>query len=364
MKIRTALLAATILSLPVAVNAETVTGLYVSGGAGVNWMSNVVLKSLTDVYGGQWLSSSGNFNTNTGFVGVGALGYGLGNGLRLEAEVGYRANNLHATSSPNVGAHGQEQKLSAMGNILYDIPVAWPVTPYVGAGIGYGWSNLKGVNFYTTTPIATTTYINSERGSFAYQVIAGVSYPIKGVPGLSVTGEARFFSLAGDRNYNASSTAVVGENKLGVGVTAQFNEDYNYSVQIGLRYAFNHATPAPVVVAPPPAAISKNYLVFFDWDKADLTARAKEIIAEAAANSKKVAVTKIAVNGYTDLSGTPAYNQGLSVRRAKAVAAELVKDGVPAKEIGIQGFGEKNPLVPTAQGVREPQNRRVEIIFN
>jgi OmpA-OmpF porin, OOP family len=69
------------------------------------------------------------------------------------------------------------------------------------------------------------------------------------------------------------------------------------------------------------------------------------------------------VNGYTDTSGTLQYNQGLSVRRAQAVAAELVKDGVPRATISIQGFGETHLLVPTGAGVREPQNRRVEIII-
>ena len=52
------------------------------------------------------------------------------------------------------------------------------------------------------------------------------------------------------------------------------------------------------------------------------------------------------MNGYTDTSGTPRYNQGLSVRRAQAVAGELVRDGVPAGAISIQGFGETNLLVP------------------
>ena len=73
--------------------------------------------------------------------------------------------------------------------------------------------------------------------------------------------------------------------------------------------------------------------------------------------------TRIEVNGYTDTSGTPRYNQGLSVRRAQAVAAELVRDGVPAAAISIHGFGETNLLVPTGPGVREPQNRRVEIVI-
>jgi OOP family OmpA-OmpF porin len=64
------------------------------------------------------------------------------------------------------------------------------------------------------------------------------------------------------------------------------------------------------------------------------------------------------------LSASPKYNQGLSVRRAQAVAAELVKDGVANSAIVIQGFGETHLLVPTGPGVREPQNRRVEIIIH
>ena len=71
----------------------------------------------------------------------------------------------------------------------------------------------------------------------------------------------------------------------------------------------------------------------------------------------------IANNGWLISKASPQYNQGLSVRRAQAVAAELVKDGVPKSAISIQGFGETHPLVPTGQGVREPQNRRVEIVI-
>jgi iron complex outermembrane receptor protein len=120
----------------------------------------------------------------------------------------------------------------------------------------------------------------------------------------------------------------------------------------------------PVAPAPAPAPEpAKTYLVFFDWDRADLTERAKQIVATAAQASTHVQTTKIEVNGYTDLSGTAQYNQKLSVRRAESVEKELVRDGVPASEISIHGYGESNPLVPTAKGVREPQNRRVEIIL-
>ena len=87
------------------------------------------------------------------------------------------------------------------------------------------------------------------------------------------------------------------------------------------------------------------------------------MIAEAAQNSTRVQVTRIEVNGYTDTSGTPQYNQGLSVRRARSVQAELIRDGVPANAIDIHGYGETHLLVPTGPGIREPQNRRVEIIL-
>jgi hypothetical protein len=119
----------------------------------------------------------------------------------------------------------------------------------------------------------------------------------------------------------------------------------------------------PAAAVPPPVAPARTYLVFFDWDRADLTTRARQIVAEAAQASTHVAVTRIDVNGYTDSSGSPAYNLKLSQRRADSVAKELVSDGVQRSEIDIHGYGETHPLVPTADGVREPQNRRVEIIF-
>jgi outer membrane autotransporter protein len=131
----------------------------------------------------------------------------------------------------------------------------------------------------------------------------------------------------------------------------------------GVRLTFGHPPPPPATAAMPAPVAARSYLVFFDWDKATLTDRARQIVREAANNSTHVQYTRIQVNGYTDTSGTPKYNEGLSVRRAEAVAAELVKDGVPRNAITIQGFGESHLLVPTGPGVREPQNRRVEIVM-
>jgi outer membrane protein OmpA-like peptidoglycan-associated protein len=130
-------------------------------------------------------------------------------------------------------------------------------------------------------------------------------------------------------------------------------------------YMSPHYMPLVVPVAAPVPAVTpaRSYLVFFDWDKATLTVRARQIIREAADNSTHVQYTRIEVNGYTDTSGTPQYNMGLSIRRADAVKSELIRDGVPVAAIATQGFGETHLLVATGPGVREPQNRRVEIVI-
>ena len=116
-------------------------------------------------------------------------------------------------------------------------------------------------------------------------------------------------------------------------------------------------------MAPVAAPAGKSFLVFFDWDKSTLTDRARGILREAAQTSKTTQHTRVEVNGYADTSGTSKYNQGISMRRAQTVAAELVRNGVAKGEIAIKAFGDTVLLVPTGPGVREPQNRRVEIII-
>lgn len=119
------------------------------------------------------------------------------------------------------------------------------------------------------------------------------------------------------------------------------------------------APPAPAVAGAP-----ETYLVFFDWDKSNLTPEAMAIVQTAAANAKRTGARNVEVTGYTDTSGPPAYNQGLSNRRANAVKAELVKQGLSATSITTVGKGETDLLVPTPDGVREPQNRRARIVIN
>jgi iron complex outermembrane receptor protein len=121
-------------------------------------------------------------------------------------------------------------------------------------------------------------------------------------------------------------------------------------------------TPPPAV-APAPS-VPHSYLVFFDFNKSDLTPQAVSIVNQAAANAAPAKVTQLTVTGHTDTVGSDAYNMRLSRRRAESVAAQLEKDGIASSEIQIVAKGKRDLLVPTADGVKEPQNRRVQIVYD
>jgi len=139
-----------------------------------------------------------------------------------------------------------------------------------------------------------------------------------------------------------------------------------------LKYRFGgppeEAAAAPAAYTPPPvqapAPAPRSYLVFFDFNKSDLTAQATQIVDQAASNAGPAKVTQITVTGHTDTVGSDAYNMRLSRRRAESVAARLEKDGIQSSEIEIVAKGKRDLLVPTADGVREPQNRRVQIVYS
>jgi outer membrane protein OmpA-like peptidoglycan-associated protein len=388
MQLRSALLAATLLATPLVASAQPVTGLYVGAGIGMNATQKTHIKNWFEpnFFGSQ--PAAGDNNGSIGFVGLVSVGWGFGNGLRAELEGDYRNNHNSGFSNtfvPVGGGSNNRQTYGFMGNVLYDFVGLTPyVQPYVGLGVGWQGINedLHAYNLTSLTnapvpagsavfPGGATFHTHSTEGSFAYQAILGAAWPMP-VPGLALTAEYRFLGTATDRTYQGTTTATTNRIAPPSPVTSsgsgsgsvKFGPAYNHSVLIGIRYNFGAAPPPPPAPAPVPAqAPARSYLVFFDWDKATLTDRARQIIREAADNSTRVQYTRIEVNGYTDTSGTPKYNQGLSVRRARAVQAELIKDGVPANVITIQGFGDTHLLVPTGPGVREPQNRRVEIII-
>jgi len=149
-------------------------------------------------------------------------------------------------------------------------------------------------------------------------------------------------------------------------------------VMVGLTYSFGAPAPAPraaATPAPAPApapapqaaaparpALPQTFIVFFDHDKSDITNEAASILRRAAEVAKSGQNVRIEATGHADRSGSDVYNQRLSERRAVAVKSFLVREGVAGPSIGTSGKGESAPLVPTRDGVREPQNRRVEVL--
>ena len=124
------------------------------------------------------------------------------------------------------------------------------------------------------------------------------------------------------------------------------------------------APPPPPPPPPPQAVCNKGpYIVFFDWDKSDITPEAATILDSAVTAYGNCDVVPIMLAGYTDRSGSDRYNMGLSTRRNTSVRGYLSSRGIPDERISSQAFGEANPRVPTADGVRELQNRRVEITY-
>ncbi|WP_245638490.1 OmpA family protein, partial [Croceicoccus bisphenolivorans] len=116
---------------------------------------------------------------------------------------------------------------------------------------------------------------------------------------------------------------------------------------------------------PAPAAVCNTgpYIVFFDWDSAEITPEAASILDSAIAAYSDCDSVPIMLAGYTDRSGSEQYNMGLAARRNASTRAYLTARSIPDASITSQAFGEANPRVPTADGVRELQNRRVEITY-
>jgi outer membrane protein OmpA-like peptidoglycan-associated protein len=122
------------------------------------------------------------------------------------------------------------------------------------------------------------------------------------------------------------------------------------------------AEPEPPPAPPPPPPV-RNFLVFFDFDKSSLTPRAMDIVKEAARIAKTGQNARVTCTGHTDTAGPANYNMALSLRRANTVKDALVREGVSPTAISVVGKGEQALLVSTKDGVREPQNRRVEIVI-
>lgn len=323
-------------------------GLYLGLGAGVNIMED------NDVRFGA-VDSKAKYNV--GPAGLASVGYGFPFGLRLELEGGYRRNNVDEIDGAT--GDGRLEIGSAMINAIYDVPLPTfgiPVIPHVGAGVG--WAHL----WNRSTPHGPgAVTVKGQEDTIAFQGIAGVDYVI--TPQLVAGLDYRYF-LAHNADFEVAGT----------GADAHVGDVGNHTILASLRWYFTsppRPAPAPVAAGAPAAAAApatrptapRVFNVFFDFDRSELSPEARTIVEQAARYAQEGGVARVMVTGHADRAGSDRYNQGLSERRAESVRQQLIRNGVPDGEIATAGRGESEPAVPTPDGVREPRNRRVEIVL-
>ncbi|MCX7361164.1 MAG: OmpA family protein [Alphaproteobacteria bacterium] len=271
--------------------------------------------------GANWMLNNSGYSMDTGWAAGGVVGYDFV-GPRFELEGIYRQNN---GTSP-VGS-GRIQQVAVMANLLYDFAPGAMITPYIGAGAG--------VAFVDPSIPAGCSMCSTQ---FAYQGILGLGWNI----------DQSFRVNLDGRYYGTTNPGAYTNNNLGV--------------MLGVTYKFGQTAPAAVPAPAPAAPQAPSFMVFFDFDRADLSPQAQGTIQQAAQAFQQRGNARITATGHADKSGPDGYNMALSLRRANTVKDALVRNGVPATAISVIGRGETMPLVQTADGVREPQNRRVEIV--
>jgi outer membrane protein OmpA-like peptidoglycan-associated protein len=358
MRISSAVIAAGLVAgLCTAASAQT-DGWYAGAEAGVNFVPKLKFRMPDN---NTWTQKQ-----NPGYAIGGDVGYGFGP-VRVEGELTWRQNGLDKIND-NLGtasAGGNINAVSVMGNVFYDVDTGTKFTPYVGVGAG-------GINLDEDNVTARGVTLTKDSDlRFAYQGIAGVSYAVN--EQLSI--KADYHYIRADEARFTTETAYDGN--VGKGAYQA------HSVMVGFTWHFNAPAPKPAaqpVAAPPPppapapepapapkpvqaAPIPKNFMVFFDFDKSDLTPEAKSILTQAVDAAKKQNATGYDLTGYTDTVGSAKYNMALSIRRAESAKKFLMSLGVPANQITTHGKGKTDLLVPTGDGVREAQNRRVQIVL-
>lgn len=325
--------------------SQPTTGFYIGGAAGANLEE-----------GNRFRNGGGN-STDTydsGFAGTLDLGYGFGNGLRVEFEPGYRNNPVDRVNG--APADSRMQTATFMGNVLYDFnqfQTPWiPLTPHIGAGIG-------DANVWDRSVTPSGDNASGDTNRLAYQAIGGLDYSL--TPNQKIGVDYRYM-VVHDASFPTNA-----------GPSAHAGDLDNHTFLATYRYEFNTppappppepqpaaaTTAAPPPPAPPPAA--RPYEVYFEFDRATLTPDARQVVQQAAQNAQQGNATSIVATGHTDTVGTDSYNLALSKRRAAAVKTELIKDGISGNEISTNGVGENDLAVQTGPGVNEPRNRRVEI---
>lgn len=340
------------LVLPVTAMAQSLPeGPYIGAQIGVSWLQDLDLKTS---------ATTAKVNPKETIASVLETGYQFGDGLRLGVEGGFSVHQVDSIS-PNLGNPiGDITTFTLMGVVQKEFDTGSAFRPYVSAGLGWGWVDTDNVGPVFTAPY----YSNAAQDNFAYQLGVGVAYAL--ASDLDLTIGYRYQGIDDLKFKNETPT---------------YKSNYSsHSVLIGVRTVFGSALekpvpattvvsapppppPAPAPVAAPAPTITRNFTVFFDWDRSTLSADAQQVLQNVARDAKAGKIVQINVAGHADTSGPTDYNQKLSQRRAEAVREYLASQGLPSNQIGVEAKGEADLLVPTADGVREPSNRRAVIVF-
>ncbi len=360
-----------------AAQAQTVNGLYVGAGIGGTMMNDTINRRAPTGFFGQGSGSA--FNYGIGVVGTGAVGWGFGNGFRAELEGYYRRPNLESVTLFSNGSFsggvtsrdGRAQIYGFMANAYYDFdltvlsPVFRYIQPYVGAGLGFAYSEYRGIRADAVSSLRTT--VEGTGRTLGYQGILGVAVPLDSVtPGLSFTAEYRYFG-AGAPKLNIRTTTIPNNNNAAT-TLAELNRNVSpgigsHNFTVGLRYAFN--TPSASPVAAPvalgfalpqyqtrPQYQAQNFAVYFPLSSFNLDGPARGTVAQAAQTARSAGASGLDVVGSAD-GAMNASNRALSSRRAQVVVAELVRQGIPRNAISVSAVGGTGPV--------EAQSRRVDI---
>jgi len=377
MKLKTALFAA-VATLAVAPAAHAYQGIYGAIGAGLSYVGPD--RDFESTSGPLLFDSEADYDNGIGVYT--ALGHTSANGWRKELEFSFRQNDLRHLPGDGLGftgwtestVEGDIQSLAFMVNMIKDFSSDSSVTPYVGLGIGI--ARLE-ASYIGADPSFSGGFgalaVSDNDWQFAYQGIAGLAFAL--AEGLTLDLSYRYFATL-DPDFTGTLA----------GLPATFDQEYNsHSLFAGLRWNFGAAAVAapqykdcwdgssvPVVAECPPQLTETqganldpiNVIVYFDYDKANLTPEASNLIKEASARALANDVETVVVSGHADRSGGSAYNQALSERRGAVVRDALIANGISADKIRIESYGEDRPAKPTEDGIREPLNRRTEVVIS
>jgi OOP family OmpA-OmpF porin len=323
--------------------ASDAVGWYLGLGAGWDHLGNVQIRYTPggpndDLHGSDSALITGSF------------GYRMPIGLRVEVEAGWDRHDLKSTGVNSTGDNGRLTNFSGLLNAAYDwhLTQRWDFT--LGAGVGVARNDID-----VSAPGVIVA--NGQHTNFMWQAMAGFSYSIS--DNLDLTLDWRYREFSARSGFGTSRTFVdtTGTHFF----SANLRNNNEQAVMIGLRWYLVEAAPPPPPPAPPPPPPVKTFIVFFDFNKSNLTAEAQAVVSEAVKTAKTQGAVRILVTGHTDTVGSHEYNQGLSERRAASVKGEMVNEGMSPDDISTVGKSFDDPLVPTGPGVREPQNRRAVI---